>query len=233
MNYCEECGNYHVEKRSNRFIDRTGQKYGRLTVIKFIGITEGKKKRSIWLCKCDCGNQKEILGERLASGKTQSCGCLNKEINIKKSTKHGLSNTKIYFVWKAMISRCYNKRNPNYKNYGKRGIEVFKDWHELKNFYQWAMNNGYDENLEIERIDNNGNYEPNNCKWATRKEQTRNTRKNVNVEINGIIKTIAEWAEENGYKNSTIQYRYYRGDRGKRLIRPIQTECRTKRGGGM
>ena len=138
--------------------------------------------------------------------------------------KHGLSNTKEYYIWKAMIRRTTNPKDASYNRYGGRGIKVCEEWKKLENFYKWCCESGYKEGLEIDRIDVNGNYEPSNCRWATRKQQQNNKRDNVKAEINGKTHTLAEWSEITGITINTLQYRYYRGDRGERLIREVDLE---------
>lgn len=156
--------------------DLTGKKFGRLTVIKRCG--SNKNRRALWLCQCDCGNTKIILGNSLLSKSTLSCGCYNKEHSKNIHTKHSLSYTKLYKVWGGMKTRCYNPNFMYYCNYGGRGIAICKEWKDdFSNFYKWAISNGYREGLTIDRINNDGNYEPSNCRWITRAEQNRNQRK--------------------------------------------------------
>lgn len=221
---------HHINKPGNRRLQIQGQKFGRLTVIKFHSI-DPIRKESQWLCRCECGNEVVVKGYKLTSGHTKSCGCLNRERTIQTSTTHGLSNEKLYFVWKAMIARCENEEHPNYKDYGGRGISVCEEWYDVKNFIDWAKRNGYKEGLELDRIDNDGDYEPSNCRFTTRKKQNRNTRRNIYVTIDGETKTLSEWAEIYNLKVNTLQYRYYRGDRGKRLIRPVETKYRSRKEG--
>lgn len=204
----------------SKTIDLTGQVFNRLTVMKQTGINNHGD--STWLCKCNCGKETIVAGYRLRNGKTQSCGCLNKEITRNRSLTHGKSKEKIYFVWKAMINRCTNNKNHNYKDYGGRGIKVCTEWMNINNFIKWANSNGYKEGLEIDRINNDGNYEPSNCRWTTRKVQTNNCRRNIVVNIEGVSKTLKQWAEYSNLNVNTLQYRYYRGDRGKKLIRPVK-----------
>lgn len=159
--------------------DLTNQKFGRLTVIKYYG--SNKNSRALWLCKCDCGNEKVVIGNSLLCKLTFSCGCYNKEAASKRRIKHSMSYSKLYKVWQGMKTRCYNPKFMYYCNYGGRGITICDEWlNDFKAFYDWAINNGYKEGLTIDRINNDGNYEPSNCRWITRAEQNRNQRKTNN-----------------------------------------------------
>ena len=153
-------------------IDITGNKYNMLTVIKF-NHSNKKSRKSYWLCKCECGNEKVICGNSLKTGNVKSCGCLLKRGN----TKHGLKHTRLYDILCGMKRRCYNPNQPCYKNYGARGIKVCDEWlNDPKAFYDWSITHGYKDDLTIDRINVNGNYEPSNCKWVSIKEQGRNKR---------------------------------------------------------
>lgn len=199
-------------------IDLTGQKFGRLTVIKR---AENKGTRATWLCKCDCGNELIVVGKNLRTGNTKSCGCYQQDIAREAQTKHKGSNTRLYGVWACMIQRCSNPNNCSYKRYGARGIKVYEEWFDFVVFQNWALQNGYADNLSIDRIDVNGNYEPSNCRWATQKEQCQNTRKNHNITINGETHCINEWARIYNIKREIIKDRILRGwDEVKAVITP-------------
>lgn len=155
--------------------DLTNKKFNRLTPIKYIG-------KSKWLCKCDCGKEVIVSTQNIKNGHTKSCGCLKIEQNKKNlhPYKHNLVNTRLYRVFAGMKQRCYRKTNYNYKWYGGKGIKICDEWlKDFKNFYNWAINNGYDESLpwyknSIDRIDSNKDYSPENCRWITMKEQRKN-----------------------------------------------------------
>ncbi len=207
-------------KSSPLFKDLTGQTFTKLYVIKR---AEGNSNfgEARWLCRCECGQEKIVLGSDLRKGITKSCGCYNHE----QHSKHNGYEEKLYSVWKSMRYRCRNTNHQNYDKYGGRGIEICDEWYNsYSSFRKFAYGKGYDPNIDgcsqtIERIDVNGNYEPNNCKLASRKEQANNKRNNVYIEIDGTVKTMSQWAEYSGVNRSTIQGRYNHGVRGEDLIK--------------
>lgn len=150
-------------------------KYGRWTLGEYV--RKDKSNNKYYLCECDCGTEKVVRIDHLRSGKSKSCGCIkNEQIKALRST-HNLSGTRIYNIWRNMVRRCNDNSAISFKYYGARGISVCEEWLlDVKTFYDWAINNGYQENLTIERVNNDGNYEPSNCKWITHVEQQLNKR---------------------------------------------------------
>lgn len=173
--------------------DLTGKKFGRLTALNLCEkFSDGK---TAWLCKCSCGNYKRVRATHLMAGMVQSCGCLRKE---GPHTTHGHSkNSRIYRIWSNMKSRCYNPNASEYSRYGGRGIRICDEWrNDFQVFYDWAMSQGYANNLSIDRKDTNGNYEPGNCQWATSRQQANNTSGNFQVLFDNKIITVAEVARK-------------------------------------
>ena len=191
------------------FKDLTGQKFGRLTTLYRLHNIKGKTK---WLCVCDCGNLKEVILSDLLLGKSKSCGCLAKELVSSRSTIHGQCGTRLYRIWTKMKERCYTTTNKRYKDYGGRGVAVCAEWKNgFMSFYNWAMANGYDDTLTIDRIDVDGNYEPTNCRWITMKQQSRNKRSNIIFTYNGVTHCLIDWCNILNLKYNTIKMRIKRG----------------------
>lgn len=171
----------------------SGQKFGKLTVIK--RVENDKHGLPRWECKCDCGNTTLVSGQHLRENRIKSCGCLK---------KNGKTKTRLYRIWSSMKNRCENPKRKDYKHYGHKGIEICKEWHDFLTFYEWANSNGYSENLTLDRIDANGNYEPSNCRWATAKEQCNNRTNNHLITYNGKTLTVSQWAEERNINHDTL-----------------------------
>lgn len=166
---------------SRRFVDITGERYGRLIVLRHVGFAENHQ--SLWECQCDCGKTHIVPKKSLTGGGTKSCGCLRSERTKIGCTKHGMithsKRAKIYDVWVAMKQRCTNPNNKYYRRYGGRGIRVCQEWiNDFKAFYDWSIANGYSEGLHLDRIDNDGSYSPDNCHWITNQENQKNKTHN-------------------------------------------------------
>ena len=165
-----------------KFIDLTGQRFGRITVLERTQnhICASGQQKTAWRCVCDCGKEIVATSGNLKNGHYTSCGCVSKErmAIIGKMGTHGETKTRLYGIWAGMKSRCLNPKAPKYEIYGGKGVKVCPEWsHSFENFRDWAQANGYADDLSIDRIDSNGNYEPSNCRWATVKEQNKNRNK--------------------------------------------------------
>lgn len=199
------------------FKDLTGQYIGRWHVIKRMPdkITPKGNHYTRWLCECECGTVREINANSLLNGKSRSCGCFQRERSAEIASElfsiHHETKSRLYQCWASMKARCYDPRNIGYANYGGRGIRVCAEWLSYEPFRDWAMSNGYRDELTLDRIDFNGNYEPNNCRWATHIEQSNNRRSNVFLEYNGEKHTIADWARLAGIPYGTFHSKFRRG----------------------
>lgn len=191
--------------------DRTGERIGRLTIIKRADdrFDSRGRTRAYWLCECECGTIKEIRGDSLNGNHTMSCGCFHKEqasVALKEiranQAVHGDSKERIHNIWYLMKYRCEDPTSPAYRNYGGRGVKLCDEWSDGVNGYfrfkEWALNNGYNENLTIDRINNDGDYSPENCRWADTYTQGNNKRNNIEIEYDGRVQTLSQWSREIG-----------------------------------
>ena len=219
-NHTQSCGCLHKEMLSKaKLIDLTGQVYGRLTVIKRVDdyISPSGDRKVQWLCKCKCGKEVIVTGNNLRKGNSKSCGCYNRELLAKINLTHNASNTRLYHIWICMKDRCYNPKNKKYKDYGGRGIIICDEWiNDFEAFANWAYDNGYIENVSrgectIDRIDVNGNYCQQNCRWVNQKVQTNNKRNNHYITYNGETHTVTEWNNILGYKKGVLSRRIFSG----------------------
>lgn len=175
--------------------------------------------------RCKCGNIKEIAIYDVISGHTKSCGCIQRNYAKMRSYTHGDTYTRLYGIWSDMKSRCHNSNQTDYARYGGRGISVCRDWNCYENFRDWAINNGYSDNLTIDRIDVNKGYSPDNCRWATAKQQSRNKRNNIRITYKGETKVLVEWCEQLNLPYGTIEMRIHRGWNGvDALTKPIKNK---------
>lgn len=188
----------------SKFIDLTGQKFNKLTVIERMPSRKGK---TVWKCQCDCGKYTTVEASNLKTGQVKSCGCLSNG-----HPTHNESKTTLYRDWASMLSRCYNPKEKAYKNYGGKGIKVCDEWHDFLAFKKWVSDTKpkCKEALSIDRINPNGDYCPDNCRWATRKIQQRNRTTNLIYEHNGKSQTLIEWCEELGLDYKRMHNRVYK-----------------------
>lgn len=193
---------------ANRITIPIGTKFGRLTVI-----DNSELKH---LCRCECGTIKAIDMYSLLKGDTMSCGCFHREMSRDMLTTHGLSKTRLHSIWAGMLSRCHNENQKSYKNYGGRGIQVCEEWRkDFKAFYDWAYSVGYNEEFTetgrtkwvIDRIDNDGDYCPENCRWITNAQNMDNTRRTRRYEYNGENLTLREWSNKTGLSRDLLSNR--------------------------
>lgn len=186
----------------SNFKDLTGERFDRLVVLKRMPNTTGYNTTK-WLCRCDCGTETVADRSNLIGGRMKSCGCLNSEVQAERQRTHGLSKTKLYRIWSDIITRCYNENSDGYKDYGARGIYMSDEWrNDFTAFYR-DMANGYQKGLEIDRIEVNGPYSKENCRWVTHKVNSRNKRNTTYLTIDGVTKSLGDWAEISGrwYQN--------------------------------
>ena len=205
------------------FKDLTGMKFGRLTVIERTENSESGKTR--WLCRCDCGKEIVVCGCNLKNNHTQSCGCIHHEVVSRVFGTHHMSQSRIYSIWVNIKTRCLNHKAVNYHNYGGRGITICNEWqNDFQAFYDYVskLEHFNEKGYSLDRINNNGNYEPNNLRWADLKTQSRNTRANLIVIYKGKSMPLIDAAELSGIAFPTLWARVRNGDTGDRLFRPVK-----------
>lgn len=194
-----------------RFKDLTGQRFGRWTVLYYVG--NNKHNQPTWLCRCDCGNVVVTSANGLRRGTTKSCGCRRSDVSRQSKNHfaptHGMSRTPEFRVWMSMLDRCQNPQSQPYRHYGGRGIKVCERWQDFENFFA-DMGNRPSPKYSLDRIDNDGDYRPDNCRWATMKEQNSNRRSNQNITYNGQTHTIREWTLITGITYNTLWGRIFK-----------------------
>lgn len=190
-------------------VDMTGYKFNNCEVLYRV---ENRYGVAHWKCKCRCGKLFVSAGSNIRKGKTNSCGCYQKEKVSNTRKTHGKSESRLYGVWESMKQRCNNPNNPNYNRYGGRGIKIYSNWNNsFESFSNWAYANDYHDNLTIDRVDNNGNYEPENCRWVDCRAQSRNRNSNRLLKFQGKELCVAEWSDLTGINSNTILNRLSRG----------------------
>lgn len=191
-----------------KLIDLTGQRFGHVTVLKRTPNPYKSQTGAAWMCECDCGKTFVATSANLRSGRYKSCGCESRKEAKERFTTHGMSKTRLYHIWAGMKKRCYNKQDKSYGCYGGHGITVCDAWREdFQSFADWAKESGYNDKLTIDRINSRGNYEPDNCRWASRLTQSNNTRRNHELTFKGKTQSVARWADEVGLNYHTLESR--------------------------
>lgn len=204
--------------------DLTGKVFGRLSVLyrDNDSVTKSGRRHARWMCRCECGKLTSVNADALTSGRTVSCGCFRNELLSKRQKTHGDTSTRLYGVWSSMKSRCLNSSNAHYGEYGGRGITVCDEWKEsYESFKSWAVESGYELGKSIDRIDVNGNYEPENCRWVTSVAQANNRRSNRMFTFNGETHNLTEWSALFGINPKTLFNRIYSGWSFERAITTI------------
>ncbi len=199
---------------------KVGERYGRLTVIAQAERSADNRVR--FLCRCDCGNERVVIAKHLKSGNTKSCGCYKHDQGVMANTTHNMRKTRLYRIWAAVKYRCTNPNSHGWYKYGARGITICDEWLKFEPFRDWALANGYRDDLTIDRIDVNGNYEPSNCRWATNYTQSNNRRNNVYITHEGVTHTLKEWADITGVNYYTMHNRYKAGKPASEILAPCQ-----------
>lgn len=192
----------------SRFINLIDKRFERLLVISNEGVRKGHQ---YWLCQCDCGNKKIVEGGNLKSGNTKSCGCFHVEQAINKNKTHGMRYSKEYTAWESMITRCHNTKNKSYADHGGKGISVCDEWRESFQYFINHIGKAPSPNHSVDRINNNGDYEPGNVRWATRIEQANNKSNNRYITYNGKTLTLAQWESELNLRSGLLSQRIRQG----------------------
>lgn len=207
------------------FVDLAGQYFGRLYVLRRGENSKNGKPR--WVCLCECGKETAVLGTHLRSGNTKSCGCWKAERTSQSKRTHGMTGTPEHACWKSINRRCYSRNYHKFPSYGGRGITVCERWLESFENFLADMGPKPSPKHSIDRIDNNGNYCPENCRWATPTEQVRNRRKTIKLTASGLTLTVAEWSERTGIPYVTIYNRLRLGwTPSDALSKPVQKQRR-------
>lgn len=201
-------GKWKVNTHAHLFKDITGQRFGSLTVLHFTKRLDIKDSHSHWVCKCDCGKEVTVSGRYLRDGRTVSCGCVRTARVIKMSTTHGQYHTREYHSWASAKSRCFIQSDKKYPDYGGRGITMCAEWHASFQAFIDYMG-PRPERSSLDRINNDGNYEPGNCRWATKTTQVRNRRKTIRVIHEGQVISLPELAEIKGVKYDSLKSVFY------------------------
>lgn len=208
-----------------KLIDLSGQRFGRLTVIERAGTATNRGKQPLWLCECDCGNTTIVGGCSLKSGNTKSCGCLRVDTVKATHTTHGGSKTRLFRCWNNAKTRCYCPSSKDYKEYGARGIRMCDEWlQDFGTFQNWALGNGYSDSLTLDRINPDGNYCPENCRWVDIETQANNKRMCF-LTYNGETHTRKEWAEITGISRNNIANRLHKGWTVERTLTEPVRKC--------
>jgi hypothetical protein len=223
---CDKCIDMKTHPYGNRFRDLTNQQFGRLTAKR---VKEPIMRRAVWECLCHCGSITFVLGTGLTSGKTRSCGCLHREVAVTSNTTHGMRKSSEYVVWDGMRARCFRQSSPRYEKYGGRGITVCSRWMKFENFYA-DMGPRPSLKHQLNRINNDGNYEPGNCEWVPHQKQQRNTSRSRWLTFQERTLTMAEWADITGFSQDVIQQRLdkYHWPIERALTEPLRKVSRRK-----
>lgn len=201
------------DKSTYYFKNLAGQRFGHLLAIKPVDKT--KHGNLIWECQCDCGNFKNYPSGKLVSGRASNCGCMTSELKRKNAEKHGIlsyGKPRTFIIWCDMKARCYNPKAISYKSYGARGIKVCDEWLSFENFHNWAIKNGYEDKLEIDRINNDGDYCPENCRWVTKQFNRSHQRRCRNITVYGVTLNMSQWSKELGKSKNALYKNLHKGE---------------------